>query len=89
MPQGRSHGDRGNSPGHTCLAQGGSGDLLAGIIGAYLGYGLPSLEAAAAGAYIHGLAAQLAAKQIGERGVTAHRVADLVPIAYTDTVGKH
>ena len=77
-----------NSTGTPNLAQGGSGDLLAGIIGAYLAYGLPSLEAAACGAYIHGLASQLASEQFGARGVSAHKIAELVPIAYRNAVGK-
>lgn len=77
-----------NSSGHSVLAQGGSGDLLAGLIGAYLAYGLPSLEAAATAAYIHGLAAELAAEKLGQKGTTAHLVANLVPIAYSITVGK-
>lgn len=77
-----------NSSGHSVLAQGGSGDLLAGLIGAYLAYGLPLLDAAAGAAYIHGLAAELAAEKLGQRGSTAHLIADLVPIAYSITVGK-
>jgi NAD(P)H-hydrate epimerase len=77
-----------NSTGNAVLAQGGSGDLLSGIIGAYLGYGLPCAEASACGAFIHGLAADLAAAKLGPRGVTAHQIAELVPIAYRHGVGN-
>lgn len=38
------------------LATAGSGDVLAGIIGAFLARGLAAHEAAAAGAYVHGMA---------------------------------
>ncbi len=38
------------------LATAGTGDVLAGIIGAFISRGMTSAEAAAAGAYVHGLA---------------------------------
>jgi len=77
-----------NSTGNSILAQGGTGDLLAGLVGAYLAYGLPAEEAAACGAYIHGLAADLARKKIGSRGITATKICELVPIAYEKSVGN-
>lgn len=77
-----------NSTGNPVLAQGGTGDLLAGIIGSHLAYGLPPFEAAAAGSYIHGLAADLARDRIGSRGVPAHKIASILPLAYDKTVGK-
>lgn len=77
-----------NGSGNPVLAQGGTGDVLAGMLGAYLAYGLPHLEAAACAAFIHGRAADLAASQIGPKGATAHQIAKLVPHAYSDVVGK-
>ena len=77
-----------NSTGNPVLGQGGTGDLLAGILGALLAYGLPPLEAAASAAFLHGLAADLAASKIGPRGVTASQIAKLVPIAYQEAVGN-
>ncbi len=77
-----------NGSGNPVLAQGGTGDVLAGVIGAYLAYGLPPLEAAACGAFVHGVAADLALQRVGPRGATAHRIAELVPFAYAEIVGK-
>lgn len=46
-----------NSTGNPRLATAGSGDVLAGVIGALLAQGLPPAEAARLGAFLHGLAA--------------------------------
>jgi len=54
------------------LATAGSGDVLAGIIGAYLAQGLPAFEAAAAGVYLHSLAGQRAGKGLTAEDLAAH-----------------
>lgn len=59
-----------NHTGNPGMATGGSGDVLGGILVSLLGQGLPPLEAAAAGAFIHGLAGDLCAETIGEYGMT-------------------
>ncbi|MBI2071811.1 MAG: NAD(P)H-hydrate dehydratase [Gemmatimonadetes bacterium] len=61
--------------GNPALATGGSGDLLAGFIGAFLARGLAPAEAAAAGAQVLGRAADLAAAQLTVR---ATRPADVL-----------
>ena len=48
-----------NPTGNPGMAVGGSGDVLAGVITALLGAGLPPLEAAACGAWLHGAAGEL------------------------------
>lgn len=55
-----------NRCGNPGMATGGSGDVLAGIITALLGQGLPPLEAAVLGARLHGRAGDLAAQHLGE-----------------------
>lgn len=50
-----------NPTGTPWLGTAGSGDVLSGLIGSLLAAGLPAPLAAAAGAYVHGVAGQLAA----------------------------
>ena len=49
--------------GTTALATAGTGDVLSGVIAAFLARGVPALEAAALGAHVHGRAGVL-----GHRG---------------------
>ena len=55
-----------NSTGNPGMAVGGSGDVLAGIIASLLGQGLDPLEAAAAGAWLHGAAGDRCAATWGQ-----------------------
>ncbi|MFH0779193.1 MAG: NAD(P)H-hydrate dehydratase, partial [Candidatus Eisenbacteria bacterium] len=70
-----------NPTGNEGLASGGSGDVLTGIIAALLGQGLPVVQAAALGAYLHGLAADLARETVGEEGMIASDLIDCLPAA--------
>lgn len=63
------------------LATAGSGDVLAGVIGAFLAAGSPAFEAAACGVAVHGAAGLLAAERIGSAGVMARDLAALLPEA--------
>jgi hydroxyethylthiazole kinase-like uncharacterized protein yjeF len=68
-----------NSTGNAALATGGTGDVLGGIIGALLAQHLPRYEAALAGVYLHGLAADtLSAQGHGPAGLTAGELAPMV-----------
>ena len=55
-----------NITGNPGMAVGGSGDVLAGMILGLLGQGLPPLEAAACGAWLHGAAGDLCEKEMGQ-----------------------
>ena len=65
-----------NGSGNSGMAKAGSGDVLAGIIGGLLAQGMEPCEAAAYGAYVHGLAGDAAVRQIGKRGLLARDIAD-------------
>ncbi|WP_345814059.1 NAD(P)H-hydrate dehydratase [Paraburkholderia sp. PREW-6R] len=68
-----------NPTGNAALATCGTGDVLGGIIGALLAQHLPRFEAALAGVYLHGLAADtLSAQGHGPAGLTAGELAPMV-----------
>ena len=72
-----------NRSGNSGMATGGSGDVLAGIIGALLAQkhlALSDFDAATLGVYIHGLAGERAAKALGEYSVMARDIAENVRI---------
>ena len=77
-----------NPTGNSGLASGGTGDVLTGIIAGFLGQGVAATEAAALGAFVHGLAGDLAAEALGEAGMIAGDVLDHVPYALMELGGE-
>ncbi|MBX5436483.1 MAG: NAD(P)H-hydrate dehydratase [Alicyclobacillaceae bacterium] len=67
-----------NPTGDASLATAGTGDVLAGVIGGLLAQGLEPFEAAAAGAWLHGLAGELAGRIRSRTGVIASDVVDCI-----------
>lgn len=65
-----------NPTGNPGLGTGGTGDVLTGSILAWLAQGVPPLEAACLGVYLHGKAADELARDFGWSGFTATEVAD-------------
>jgi len=63
-----------NLNGNPGMAKGGSGDVLAGIIGALLAQRMDGFDASALGVYIHSLAGDAAARKLSEYGVTASKI---------------
>jgi NAD(P)H-hydrate epimerase len=70
-----------NSTGNPGMATAGSGDVLSGIIAGLWAQGLPAVETAYAGVYLHGLSGDLAAKKLGERGLLANDLIEYLPEA--------
>ena len=65
------------------LATAGTGDVLTGTIAALIASGALPVRAAAAGAHLHGRAAELGPR----RGLVASDVADALPDAWADLLG--
>ena len=63
------------------LATGGTGDVLAGILGAILARGLEPWLAAAAAVYVHGLAGDVAARRLGQESLLAGDLIEALPDA--------
>ena len=70
------------------LATAGSGDVLAGVIGAFLAAGATPMVAAACGVAVHGAAGLLAAGRIGSTGTMARDLAGLLPAAIAQLRGE-
>lgn len=68
-----------NTTGNPGLATGGSGDVLAGLIASFLAQGMKTEEAAQAGVFIHGLAADKAVENYSMRGLTPSRLLEFIP----------
>jgi NAD(P)H-hydrate epimerase len=75
-PDGRVAISPGGAP---ALATAGTGDVLSGVIGAYLAKGMDPFTAACAGVWVHAAAGRLAAAEIGPEGVIAGDVIDRLP----------
>ena len=60
-----------STTGNPGMASGGMGDVLTGVIASLIAQGMENNRAASTGVYIHGQAADIAAKEYGERGLLA------------------
>ena len=67
--------------GAPALASAGTGDVLSGVIGAYLSKRMDPFHAACAGVFVHACAGRLAAHMIGPEGVIAGDVIEALPRA--------
>jgi ADP-dependent NAD(P)H-hydrate dehydratase / NAD(P)H-hydrate epimerase len=70
-----------NQTGNPGMATAGSGDVLSGIIGAFLAQGLDAFSGAKYATYIHGLAGDIAALDKTQIGLIASDIIDRIPDA--------
>lgn len=71
-----------NSTGNSGMATAGSGDVLSGIIAAFLAQGMNTFDSASIGAYIHGLSGDIVKKDKTEYGIIASDITDNLPSAF-------
>ena len=71
-----------NTTGNSGMATGGSGDVLTGIIASLLGQKMNAFEAAALAVHAHGRAGDLAASELGQRGMIASDLLKSLPEAW-------
>ncbi|MDD5291772.1 MAG: NAD(P)H-hydrate dehydratase [Candidatus Omnitrophica bacterium] len=70
-----------NNTGNSGMSTAGSGDVLTGMISAFLAQGLSSFEAARLGVYAHGLAGDFAAQEKTQLGLIASDIIECIPKA--------
>ena len=71
-----------NSTGNAGMATAGSGDVLTGILTGLLARGYKQREACILGVYLHGLAGDLAARDLGEESLIASDIIQYLPKAF-------
>ncbi|MEO6845582.1 MAG: ADP/ATP-dependent (S)-NAD(P)H-hydrate dehydratase, partial [Ginsengibacter sp.] len=77
-----------NSTGNSGMATAGAGDVLTGIITGLVAQKYTSLNACILGVYLHGLAGDLAAKDISEEALIAGDIIDYLGDAFKEIVAK-
>lgn len=77
-----------NPTGNAGMAKGGSGDILTGLIAGLAARGHTMEQAAILGAYLHGLAGDLCARELGMEGMHASDIIETIPQAWQEVTGQ-
>lgn len=75
-----------NATGNPGMATAGAGDVLTGVITSLIAQGYSPEHAATIGVYVHGLAGDLAAEELGEYGMTASDISARIGRAIRQTM---
>jgi hydroxyethylthiazole kinase-like uncharacterized protein yjeF len=70
-----------NPTGNPGMASGGTGDVLGGLLAAFLARGIDPVDASCAAVYLHGLAGDILRDEQGDTGLAAMDLADKIPAA--------
>lgn len=73
-----------NETGNSGMATAGTGDVLSGLIAALIGQGMVPFEASILSVYLHGLAGDFAAEELGRRSMTALDLIEFLPDAFCE-----
>lgn len=82
-PEGKTYINNTGNPG---MATAGSGDVLAGMLAAFLGQGMSAYQAACSAVYVHGLAGDLAARDKTEVSLIASDIIEYLPKAFKNFI---
>ncbi len=78
-----------NNTGNSALSKAGTGDVLCGMIAGFLAQGLKPFDAAKTAVYVHGLAGELASKDLTEYSVLASDLLNYIPKAIKQVEDKY
>jgi NAD(P)H-hydrate epimerase len=74
-----------NTTGNSGMGKGGSGDILTGLVAAFLAQGMAPLDGTQLAVYLHGMAGDLAAAALGEHAMLPTDLLDYLPAAIRKT----
>ena len=71
-----------NHTGNSALAKAGTGDILTGMIAGFCAQGLSIEDSACCATFMHGVAAEIASRNLGEYSVLASDILKYIPFAF-------
>lgn len=77
-----------NNTGNSALSHGGSGDVLTGLISGFSAQGMKMFDACCLAVYLHGLAGELASKDLTEYSTLASDLVNYIPKAIKSTISS-